>query len=722
MSISTFGGKPPTVSSGGTTTSASTMIGELVNVPNNFKNDNYVSSGDIFDPLVYPDLVNNIKPGFNSDYWKKVIIPIIPKSASSQIIGSFVNAVTFAGEFYAFFSLGYVYKTTNGDLATLSYFTKLAKTGFGINQVTLANNNIFVSYSNSSMVVYTEPTLSKSANITMAAAGAWCVVYGDGVYFAFIKGVSIIPYRSTNGTSWVTQEVTTTGAISGIDWSGTFWLLSTIAITASNYATSSNSTTWTAVSGPTVVSNHMRWNPTLRLFVSIPNVAGVAVYTSTNGTSWIARTIVTFAPTWLDIGVNGSMNLSNNLSTGSNNMWFSNDGITWISRLSVITSALAPANLNLSTMNQPRIFGELTVVFGMVSTSNAGQYSYGVSNDGLVTMSYCNAMFINSLYDTSVYNPIFLQNKLNGILISSNVGANNSTVGPYVSLTYDGGKTWRMPYPSNITSSNSHITWQNVRSTVTRFIMNGINSANTRNIASSIDGITWLVTPATPIAGVLHIIDETLYLLPTSGATTVIYSSIDYGFTWSSTLLYNVTVSWPNMSFQVGTNAIILGTSGSYAIDMLTGFVKSVNYSSANTATFLISSPKGAIAILQNTTSPFGMSSYMFSYDNGLTWIGRAFPTIICYNNAKAIVYYAGNFILFTNTNAYWYSSDGINWLSSGISENPISWNAFSSDQSMVPTMGGSSGGYYISGDDTSTRVPYVEPLVNGSKWVVRAK
>jgi hypothetical protein len=782
MSISTFGGSYTATSS-----TSGTVVGEMINVPFSFKQTGYVDAGSTFSSTQYPSLAAVLPPSFAADLWAPIQGPNLPVSCNSYTMnnltssGGFINAVSFANEYFVFFANGSVFRTTGGSTSSMAFFTQLSiPTGNLITQAYVANGLLFVSFNVATTVnVYSELTLTTVQTASIGGiVGPWNVSYGNSLYIAFKQGTSTAPYTSPDGINWTLATVPTTSAITGIDWNGTTWLLATVGTTGSVYATSSTgaSGSWTAITGTGVASAHMRWNSVLSLFVVIPSAAA-AIYTSPTGlaSSWTARTtLASITPKYLDIGTNGYMTCSPSTTSGSTAVYGSPDGVTWTQKSATgFQSTVSPFYGALYFSTQARMYGSNVFVIGQTgysgSTIYGGQHSYSWSTDGAwTTLNAPTAMYATT--GTPAYNtPVYLQNGNCMILESQYPGANiNTTIpgcsgigNPYYSISTNGGKTWSTPVQLPALAAPTTVYWRYIGATPTHYIVIGFTSTAMYMYSSS-DGVNWSQFSTSAANSVntdnvrLYINGETIYMY-SSLATTTLYSTTNYGQTWVANV-------WPSGYIPTGIsgpNFFYVGPSGSgqsyIQVAQINTITAPTQYGSTTTAItngyiqHVLVTPN--CVLMTTTTNASGSvfaasNAYFISYDNGASWAQKTFPVGIV---SKGACYYNGYIIIFTSAGGYIWSTDGVNWTAGSTGGNtsfPSNWanvagsgtfvcpagsgntvnymmsNYYyhSNVSTLMPIMCGNASSAMVTGDSTTYRVPYAAPFSAGAKWTVKAQ
>jgi hypothetical protein len=765
MSISTFGGISSNVNSDGN------IIGELINVPTNFKQTGYVDAGSTFSATQYPSLAAVTPPQFSADLWVSNNVPsTLPvrctnaggsTGQANPTVGTPIQSATFGGEFFVFFSKGQVFRTTGGNLSSFAYYTTIAvPPGSTVAQVMVANTNMYVSFSASTqMSVFSEITLTTIAYSTIPSAGAWNVTYGNGTYFGYRATTTTVPYFSTDGVTWtaVPSYAATTGSIVGIDWNGTNWLLATSATSGNNHATSTTGTTgasWTGVaSGLTAAMILMRYNPVLGLYFTLPSAGSASIYSSPTGAagSWTSRKASSSATglNWLDISSNGTMIATAPLQNAAMWIYSSPDGINW-ANTSPGTASPGPIQ-SLSTTAPTygavtctpflRSFGATMIVIGLfgswvtsgaVATNTYGQYSYCTSTNSMATLSTPTPMFMANNAAT-VYPPVYLSNGTTGMIMEFNAPGNKPTwtagistnagvlptevpstafQGPYYTITTNGGQTWNTPVQIPVpTGTTAPITWKGGFATGSRFVVLGtIGSAIF--ITTSPDGVNWTSYTTPSASTTCFTVGESIYL----GS----YVSTNYGATWTATV--------GTFPYYLNGNFVTVASGGGTFCNVANMLVGPATASIVPTLTALsvtntpwCTGPKGSIVTTWSTTSPYSSASYLFSLDNGASWTLKTFPLAI---NPMAAFFSNGYFIVFYSPSSYLYSTDGSTWLQGalpGSSAFQNYWALQGSNSNSLPLLAGAAGSY-VGPDTTTYRVPYTAPFTAGSKWTVKAQ
>ncbi len=141
---------------------------------------------------------------------------------------------------------------------------------------------------------------------------------------------------SAGGNSWAIRSSGSTGSnFKSVTWSSSLGRY--IAVGDSVISTASNIVGWGTVSVP-ITSNwsSVCWSPDLSIAVAISSVSGAGskVVTSSNGGSWIARTITQSNGSWNSVVWSSELSLFVAVSSAGtgNRIMTSPDGITWTSR------------------------------------------------------------------------------------------------------------------------------------------------------------------------------------------------------------------------------------------------------------------------------------------------------------------------------------------------------------------------------------------------------
>jgi hypothetical protein len=745
MSISTFGGAP----AGASSNNAQIVVGQAMIVPSTFTAAGYVDSGATYSSTTYPGLYAAVPPSFTGDLWKQVTVPNIPSSVNIVNFGYAVNAFTFGGEYFIFFSKGLVMRTTGG------ISTPNIPTNFGSASATAtvawamaAGSYIYVSLPNSTQVlIFSEITLTTIQTVSLGATGgALYVMNGNGTYFAWRQASSVTPWTCTDGLTWVTQTVPTTSPIIGMDWSGTTWLLATNGTSGSNHATSPNGTTWTAVaSGIATAAAHMRWHPTGGVFVLAIAGGNGPLYSSATGaaSSWTLRLTTSANIQYLDVNSNGLMIVSQastvTYSSNSNNwVYSSTNGTTW-SNNTVFAASMASTSGYGSFAAKAifRCYGTQSVMIGSQMFSSTwvynstnigqGQISVGVSNDGFNTCSNVFPMFA-ATGTPAVNPPVFLSNGQTGIMFDYTAStAQSSAVGsPYYSLTTNGGTTWNAP--AQLPTLNASYIWSSITATPTHFIICGTSATSVQVFLSSPDGVNWTFGSSGWNGYSITTYNENIILY--SSGTTACQVSTNYGQTFSPVTLSAAFTGVPaatatSLMYQTITTGVTQYAPLSQFVangyvTVTTGACPATAAavtSAANTCT----SPKGTIVMVQNSAAPVASANYLFTADGGQSYVARTFPTAI---TPKGCMYTNGYFVIFISGTSYIFSSDGINWAtgSIGLSGPALLPWLFMKAVNGPGYVAGAYSSVVFTPDTTTVRTPYIPATIANTKNTFRAQ
>lgn len=185
-------------------------------------------------------------------------------------------------------------------------------------------NGRFVIGSNTYILVSTNATTWSLASAGSVSWGR--AVFGNGIYLLQAQYSSSSLTYSTNGTSWLTSTLPTTGGIfSNLTFiNNLFWATGNPQTSA--YST--NGITWTT----TTLPNSLAWSTTSYGNGTYISLAGSTIARSTDGTTWSLGSIP-FANWLASTFANGRFVAVSNGTTAT----YSTDGITWL------TSTL-PAN------------------------------------------------------------------------------------------------------------------------------------------------------------------------------------------------------------------------------------------------------------------------------------------------------------------------------------------------------------------------------------------
>jgi uncharacterized phage protein (TIGR02218 family) len=200
-----------------------------------------------------------------------------------------------------------------------------------------------------------------SANLP---SGTWVsVCFGNGLFVAVGGDGTYILASSPDGVTWTSRTVSGGGALYDVKWNGSVF----VAVGASgNSYWSSNGTTWTAASMPTVngsnVYRAVGWSPSLGLWLATGH-NGASATAASAATSWTGRGIDTANnPELTSVAWSDALGLF--LVAGFDKVYALRDGIAW--------SAVPFTGMN-----------QLTVVWGGRVALVMGSATTGAMRDAL---------------------------------------------------------------------------------------------------------------------------------------------------------------------------------------------------------------------------------------------------------------------------------------------------------------------------------------------------
>src|SRR5476651_910990 len=706
MAISTFGGI-----AANTNNSVSGTIGAPLLAPANFTSTSYVDTGASFSPTVYPQLAACYPAAFVGDTWKSVVSPVITAMAANTTFGTFVTAFTMGSEFYVLFSNGYVLKTTGGTLSSLAYFKQIPISNGTILFAGIAGSNFYVVYNTGFMQIFTESTLT---NYSVSAIGTVATIrYGNGVWIACNTANAStynMYYRSTDGINFTSSTFPVSQIWCGIDYGNNTWSVVSKTTGTTSALTSPDGITWTSRTGQGIAcSGAVKYNSTLNLFAATIGSTTNSVYTSPDCITCTSLTAASgTTPTAIDCTTNGVFFTH---VPGSNvGAMTSTDGITWTNRASVIQGITG-----LSNNSNLRAFGTKIVAFGNLFSSNYITYM-GISSDNLATAPA--TQLSASGAPGNIFPPALVGTSL---VTTENLPLTIQAGSPSYSYSTNNGTAW-----AAATLPVSNISIRGCFATPTKFIIWGISNANNAvYILSSSDGINW-TTKSFAIAGVTVTstitacnYGETLYF----GSGYIFAVTPDYGNTIAISLL-PTQVATTTCSYTVTTTGTIVlmtstgtvYTSNNNGVTWIAGAWVGV---ASSTIGQICTGPKATICTVVAAASP---AAYAMSADFGQTWQLLSFPAAIS-SLVKSAFYLNGYYFVYLGNNAYYYSADGINWvsMSTGLSA------ATTQNWSQAGVSNGSpfitgQVGTYLTGDGSSYHVPFIPSSIAGTKYVVRAQ
>lgn len=474
------------------TTGSSAPIGSLVLVPENFSDPDYVETGQSIDALIYPELAATLTNRVNPTdvAVTQTIPPIQAIEGNDYVTTGYINySCVYNGDLFIFFSNGYVYRTTGGNVNSITFFRIIplpppdpaAFTHSEFNYVTVANNYLYISFSTTntdgkfrmSMADFVNGGTSwTTISIPTWANNAIMFYYGDGVYIAAKNNNTSAGYiaRSTDGINFtlINANYTSTNTINGVLYNGTAWVLygglaATIAVTSTD-----GGLTWTARTlGGNSTFQAGVWAPTINLFVLWQATSTTVVYTSPDGATW---TSVTGLPTGYVSSATACMTVTPN---GTIIGYGSKRNQDWNGLTSYVIKSTDGVNFTNIGGNAPfvnnyggasfashvAVLNNTFVYFGtaLYSRQNSSswntvysntqsdpiQWCYCSSTDGFTTFTSFDTITNTSLA-TCVRAPLFLTSNLGIALAANSTGSNIEYMGIkfYGIITTDGGTSW----------------------------------------------------------------------------------------------------------------------------------------------------------------------------------------------------------------------------------------------------------------------------------------
>ena len=261
------------------------------------------------------------------------------------------------------------------------------------------------------------------------------VLYGNGIYIVPV-GNSATAKVSTDGITWTNRtDSGLSQKVRGAAFGAGIFVWSAMD-TRSQVATTTNGTTWVSRTLP--VSGY--WNSIIYAsnnFVAVAESGAGGIATSTNGTTWTQRTLpASLTATRTEIVYGGGSFVI--ITGGSNQAAHSTDGITWTQQTLPVTLA---GNSNPSGSSVAYGNG----VFAAISYGSAAAAS---STNGitwtartLAVTEYCTDVeYGNGVFTTTAYNRSISHTSTNGTTWTTYNGPGGqvkrmSFIGPYTSPT-----------------------------------------------------------------------------------------------------------------------------------------------------------------------------------------------------------------------------------------------------------------------------------------------
>jgi len=430
------------------------------------------------------------------------------------------------------------------------------------------------------------------------------VAYGAGTWVAVGEGTNTIAY-STNGISWSGLGKTTfTTVANNVAWNGSRFVA--VGQGGNTIATSVNGVTWSAVAGTTFATygSDIEWlNGS---WIAVGSDATNYYLGSVDGLIWTGQG--KGVNTTEVIGVTGYayVNVVKYVTVGfsginGSSLYTSYDGVNWISRPTGATVIYFGSRVIYSTDGSGNPLWYAT-----------GQHGVSTSPDGI---AWTNRATGNNTAGIAYGNNLWVVFGSSGIKWSSN------------------GFTWNA-VTTPFTSQGNDATWAG-----TRWIMAGEGG---NNIAYSSDGKTWTGAnlATTPTPGRCIIWNGTITVIGGYDATGNVISTSTDGTTWTRRNIAGVTdvqrIAWNGSVFVAGCYS----GSGVRIITSPDG----ITWTSRGN---VISNSPSSIIWNGSYWIMMGGSpvNFAYSFDNGITWIGKTIGTIA---NASIATSLGGNYPVVT--------------------------------------------------------------------------
>lgn len=719
------------------------VIGSVLQVSETFSDPRFLEGNTRFDPAEYPKLATGLSSGFNGDVYDAISVPnTMPQAqlASSNQFASNSIMFEYGGDIFFISSIGDIFRTTGGSLATFAFWKTLQTpllVGAPLTSIAGRELNGFL-YCNASnglisqnlRIDLSDPTFETQAQLSgVPNSSSLRFAFGNGTYVAINSSASgQTVYSSTDGLTFVPRTAVYTASLipADIDFGNGIFVIVTNGTSGSNSATSVDGITWTARTLGNVAQRFVRYSATAGIWVSAPVAPGGGFWSSADAVTWVSRAqgapintgqLLTFSV------INGTFIATYSSWSGVACIQVSSNGTAWFNR--AVTGNIAGPFGILSNSNRVMSLGSQIVILGSMGATGAAQMAIGFSNDDLATTSV--VKLIQGKPGIAGHRPIFLAGGQIGLIVESyNSGFGFQSTQVNALRTNNGGLTWD-PIIINGPGIPVQFLASSVISTPTKFVMlaqaattaQAPNGAVSR-VGSSDDGINWTWESATTPATHFRILakKETLFVW---GSTNTIFVSTNYGNTWVSRY---VPAPVGGGVFLNGPNIVVLNNVSTSYISANDG----VNWTALSGITVPTSqfgigtgSQDGSIIMwqAQNDIRSF------FSFDGGFTWEAKNLPA----NNFFSAAVVGGWLILNTGNGFTYRTRNGNTWVSGFINKDPANARAAAWRETIVTPDGqlifsGSvlptTGTFLISTDAYAT--PSLASPAAGTKLVVRAK
>ena len=708
-------------------------VGSLLEVPENFSDPNYLSTGTIFSPDDYPELASKIMPRFNADKFDKIVAPTpttkFSNTADSGLnLGTFIISFVFDGDFYAVTSLGHIFKMpeTSENADALMFVATLPLDGGNIlpSNITVANDRLYFSAALPTYYTAFVPLNDLTAipiRTSHSVNSQTRVKYANGLYVAIytlIAGSTIT--TSTDGITFapVAANFTSTFIPRDLDYGNGVWLIVTNGTAANNFSTSSDGVTWIPRNGPTTVATLVVYNTILGTWVLS---SGTQFYTTSDLSSWTPR--VQGGPAGSMIGLNILPNGTIVAYAQKSSIQVSTDAVTFINRAVgnasyVLGSPFASSHFAVPMQNKIVLLG---------TVGDAGQYYGSVSTDNGATWPNPRKLILRNTTSAEIFS--FLADNLTGIAFDAFPGERSKDLS--YRLTTDGGLTWQsrqVAFPTVIAFNQIAATKDRFVLQVTQQTLTGGGTGNPY-FTNSTDGQNW-ATPFLSSQSAAYQLttlgDNLLYSHHNSAAAG--YVSADFGQTWAAR---NSNVI-PTKILTINKNVFVIGVgSGNISIYGMTTLSNTgaVAGNLNSTPPITVTTPNSATVSvatggLRAIVSVNATSTCVITTDGGFSWGVKTLPMVA---NGLRLQIVNDWFIIYTGSSLMYRSKDAINWEMVSIepsNEIPKQWTAaYNTADGTLGFVGGraSVNGYFLRTSSTHYSIPGVAST-SGKKWMVKAK
>lgn len=268
-------------------------------------------------------------------------------TVTNQVFNDAVYAPLTNGNYFAFgysstgsATTAYQYSTngtswTGGTLPVSGFWRAAASSG----------SRIIVFRASAANGQYSDNGTTWTLTGSLPASASPTQLIWDGTRFIATAGSSASVYYSTNGASWASASTGVTGSAAGIGFDGTsrYIVTSTTNPTTNARTTTTFPTSWSSITMP---SSGVWVSPVYGNGIWVVGRAGDSLYgTSTNGTTWTSRTL----PSILS-NLTGDLFVKLAFDNGKfyyyylDNVYSSTDGINWTTEATVTGGTLDIVN------------------------------------------------------------------------------------------------------------------------------------------------------------------------------------------------------------------------------------------------------------------------------------------------------------------------------------------------------------------------------------------